>query len=195
MKRKKNRYPEDLKRQLRYTTLKAAEKPGVYELSVAIQQLPIPEREFYANAAGIQRHENYVTFYFGQTGSRSAISNGVALDLPYRMLRPIQRTFDANFRDKVAGACARLGKVHQWYATRDTQYVTFPSHLAKMAISEFAGVIDFYELEPNPTGPPPILGVIRIKSLPAVVRWFVDTTDQLVAELPEDLKLEEEPPQ
>jgi hypothetical protein len=178
---KKRRYRDEQM----HATLRASQEKGHYDVSFALQSLPRPDREFYANTGKVLVRSNYVTFFFGQfhPGHMTSIENAVVIDIPHRTFGPLVASFDDGFRAKVLAVTQALAPMDRYIqTTKEIQSLTFASHVARLLINDFSGVVDFFELVPALGRPPAIEPVIRIKSLPSVVRWFVDACDELVKE-------------
>ncbi len=172
-----------------HTQMRAAEgRPGVYELSIALQQLPVPDREFYCNTARYLRRKNFATFVFGQMSSSlqlpNNVQNAVLIDIPYRAIPPLVSTFEPNFRRQLADIVTDLAPMDMYVTeSRPLQAVSYPGYVAKLLLNAYLGHIDFYTLEPTLGTNPIVDPVIRIKCLPAVISWFITTCDQLAAEM------------
>jgi hypothetical protein len=166
-------------------TTHASTAPGKSEVRLALDRLPKPEREFYCNAVQLQRRINVVSFIFGQLGAgTTSIQNAVVVDVPHGSFRPLTLTFDEAFRSRLTEAMKAFTPIEATPdVMKDVRSVSYVSHVATLLVNEFASVLDFYELEPRLGGLPPVTPVIRVKSLPPVLKWFVDSCDQIANEL------------
>lgn len=166
---------------------KTGEGEQSFEYSIDLQSLPIPEAEFYCHSAMLVRRPNIASFFFGQHGMSSAhIPTAVAVDVPYRCFPPVLKSMTPEFRGTLEKLVASMEAVEEFKIIgKDAHTLTYPGHFVRLLVNDFASVFDFYELLPANTPPPTVVPVIRIKSVPPLMRWFVEACDGILAVDPE----------
>ena len=156
--------------------------PGTFELVVNTSKLPNPEREFYANAARVVLHDDYVTFVFAQMfpGSQR-VQTEVAIEIPKVSITQIWVSLDDPFRGALL---SYAGRELPTYNSADPapNALSYPAHFAKLLITEQLGVLDFYALVPGPGTAPTVEPAIRIKAFPSIVAFFTLQCDLVQGE-------------
>jgi len=168
-----------------HATMRASTDPGKSEFRIALARLPKPEREFYCNAVQLQQRPNVVSFIFGQFGAGMAsVQNAVVVDVPHGSFRPLTLTFDEAFRNRLTEVMKAFTPIEPApEVMKEIRSLSYAGHVATLLVNEYASVLDFYELEPRLEGPPSVTPVIRVKSLPPVLKWFIDSCDRIANEL------------
>jgi len=158
-------------------------QPDLYDIKIATQKLPPPDREFYSNTATVDVRRNFATFVFGQiVGGSAFVQNAVSIDIPHLTLAAIVNTFEGNFRVALEKSLTGTTQLDEYIINPNNPPQPFgcAAHLARVVVNQIAGLFDFYELIPVQGGPPQVAPVIRIKSPPSVVRFFVAQCDRIL---------------
>lgn len=151
-----------------------------YEVQIEARNLPEPERNFYANVVTSIRFGNVLSFVFGQLepGFLDSVNTAIAIDMPSSAVVAVVSSFDSTFRERLVSTQS----LHPYPKSNEMpkNSLSYAGHIAKLLANDSMGALDFYELTPVSFGPPSITPTIRIKSLPAVVSYFVGECDRFV---------------
>lgn len=149
-------------------------------LSLKISDLNVPRAQFYANTAVAVGREDMLSYVFGvfRAGTTAEVEAAIGFDMGRHLIATLAESFNENFRSRLAKASSLYGAMHRFPGTAG-RTETYLAHLARAVVNENWAWVDFYEFSSDDEKPGiRVAPIVRIKMMPAVLKYFVDRVDQ-----------------
>jgi hypothetical protein len=164
---------------------------GEHQLEINTSAFPVPQNEYYANAAHVERLPmGTVVVSFAQMVPRQEEAGSIVMfEMPMDAFRQTVKSFGAGFREVLQRARSGYGPMTAFplkppAAQRPGALI--PAHFARIHVGDLACTVDFFELTYG-AGPSELTVAtpMRVRCLPPIVAAIVDGADAIVsAEMP-----------